>query len=108
MVSYKSISKKLERSQPTMERKMLNVKLKDRIRNIIIRQRTKVTDIVKYVTNAKWKTLWVGHIARMKIYKWTITLEAQSGRWRAKDHLEDQNVAGEMTLWGNGERYGQG
>ena len=31
-----------------MERKMLNVKLKDRIRNTIIRQRTRVTDIVQY------------------------------------------------------------
>ena len=34
-----------------MERKMLNVKLKVRIRNTIIRQRTIVTDIVQCVTN---------------------------------------------------------
>ena len=34
-----------------MERKILNVKLKDRIHNAIIRQRTRVTDIVQYVTN---------------------------------------------------------
>ena len=41
---------------------MLNVKLKDRIhKNVILRQRTRVTDIVQYVTNTKWK--WVGHIA---------------------------------------------
>ena len=33
-----------------MERKMLNVKLKDRIRGSIIRQRTRVTDLVQYVT----------------------------------------------------------
>ena len=32
---------------------MLNVKLKDRIRNTIIRQRARVTDIVKYVTDMK-------------------------------------------------------
>ena len=56
--------KKLETSQQAMERRMLNVKLKDRIRNTTIRQRTKVTDIVQYVTNTKWK--WAGHIARMK------------------------------------------
>ena len=36
-----------------MERKMLNVKLKDRIRNTIIRQITTVTHIVQYVTNTK-------------------------------------------------------
>ena len=38
--------------------------LKDRIRNTIIWQRTRVTDTVQYVTNTKWK--WAGHIARMK------------------------------------------
>ena len=30
-----------------MERRLLNVKLKDRIRNTIIMQRTRVTDIVQ-------------------------------------------------------------
>ena len=52
---------------------MLNVKLKlvkDRIRNTIIRQRARVTDIVQYVTNAKWK--WAGHIAQVIGYRWTI------------------------------------
>ena len=49
---------------------MLNVKLKDRIRYIIIRQRTRVTDIVQYVTNTKWK--WVGHITQTKDNRWTI------------------------------------
>ena len=44
-----------------MERKMLNVKLKDRIRNTTIRRRTRVTDIVQYVTNTKRK--WAGPIA---------------------------------------------
>ena len=42
----KAVVKKLETSQWAMERKMLNVKLKDRIRNTIIRQRIRVTDIV--------------------------------------------------------------
>ena len=53
-----------------MERKMLNVKLKDMILNTIMRQRARVTDVVKYVTSAKWK--WAGHIARMKDNRWTI------------------------------------
>ena len=54
-----------------MERNMLDVKLKDRIRDTIIRQRTRVTDIVQYVTNTTWK--WAGHIARMKYNRRTIT-----------------------------------
>ena len=41
-----------------MDRKMLNVKLKDRIRNTIIRQRTRVTDIVQYVTSTKMEMGW--------------------------------------------------
>ena len=57
----KALVKKLETSQRIMERNMLNVKLKDRIHNTIIRQRTRVTDIVQYVTTMKQK--WAGHIA---------------------------------------------
>ena len=49
---------------------MLNVKQKDRIRITNIRQRTRVTDIVQYVTNTKWK--WAGRISRMKDNRWTI------------------------------------
>ena len=63
-----ALVKKLETSQQAMEKKMLNVKLKDRIRNTIIRQRTTVTNIVQYVTNTKWK--WAGHIAQMKGNGW--------------------------------------
>ena len=54
------------------------VKLKDRIRDTIIRQRTRVTDIVQYVTNTKWK--WAGRIARMKDKRWTI----RSTEWQIK------------------------
>ena len=57
----KALVKKLETSQRAMEQRMLNAKLKDKIRNTTIRQRTRVTDIVQYVTNTKWK--WAGHIA---------------------------------------------
>ena len=66
----KASVKKLETNQRAMERKMLNVKLRDRIHNTIIRQRTRVTGIVQYVTNTKWK--WAEHIAWMKDNRWTI------------------------------------
>ena len=42
---------------------MVHVTLKDRIRNTIIRPKTRVTDIGKDVINAKWKS--AGHIYRM-------------------------------------------
>ena len=83
----KALAKKLETSQRAMERRMLNVKLKDRIRNTIIRQRTRGSDIVQYVTNMKWK--WAGHIARMKDNIWTVrstegvrSVERPKSRWR--------------------------
>ena len=51
----KASVKKLETSQRPMGRNMINVKLKDRICNTIIIQRTRVTNIAQYVTNTKWK-----------------------------------------------------
>ena len=43
-----------------------------------MRQRTRVTDIVQYVTNMKWKR--AGHIARMKDNRATI----RSTHWQIK------------------------
>ena len=81
---------------------MLIVKLKDRIRNTIIRQRTRVTDIVQYVTNTKWK--WAGHIAPMRDNRWTI----RSTEWqikgvrtvgRRKRRGRDDIVRQQGTVW---------
>ncbi|CAH2087168.1 unnamed protein product [Euphydryas editha] len=43
-----------------MERAMLGVSLKDKIRNEIFRERTKVTDIARRVSKLKWQ--WAGHV----------------------------------------------
>ena len=75
----KTSVKKLKINQRAMERKMLNVKLKDRIRNTIIRQKTnRQTEFNNYITNAKWKS--GGHIARIKDNRWTI----RSTEWQTK------------------------
>ena len=79
----KVLVKKLETSQRAMKRKMLNVKLKDRICNTITGQRTRVTDIVQYVTNTKRK--WAGHIARMKDNRWNIRTLAEGYFLQWKD-----------------------
>ena len=82
----KALVKKLETSQRAMER---------RIRNTIIRQRTRVTDIVQYIAKTKWK--WAGHIAQMKDKRWTV----RSTEWqikgirsvgRSKRHWRDDSV----------------
>ena len=66
----KDIIHRLRVSQRAMERKILNIKIKDRISNRTIRERTKVDDVIKVVTKAKWR--WAGHVARMSDNRWTI------------------------------------
>jgi hypothetical protein len=50
---------KFKVAQRATERAMLGVSLRDRIRNQVIRQRTKVTDIAHRITMLKWQ--WAGH-----------------------------------------------
>ena len=83
---------------------MLNVKLKDRIRNIITRQRTRVTDtdLVQYVTNLKWK--WAGHIAGMKDNRWTIRnivwqIKGVRSVGRPKRRRRDDIVEQQGAVW---------
>ena len=94
----KALVKKLEASQRAMERRTLNVKLKDRNRNTIIRQRTRVTDIVQYVTNTKGK--WAGHIARMKDNRWTMrSTEWQIKGVRPKRRRRDDILGQQGAVW---------
>ena len=46
------------------ERKMLGIKLIDKVPNLEIREKTKVKDVLVEITKLKWK--WAGHVARMK------------------------------------------
>jgi hypothetical protein len=55
-------------AQRAMKRAMLAVSLRDRIRNQVIRQRTKVTDIAHRISMLKWR--WAGHISRRTDYRW--------------------------------------
>ena len=66
----KQINKKLATTQRAMERRMLGIKLQDRIPNQAIRDITKVKDIIQYVSTMKWK--WAGHVSRMTDNRWTI------------------------------------
>ena len=51
-----------------MERKMLIVKLQDKIPCSEIRKRTKIIDIMDHTLKQKWR--WAGHTARMDS-RWT-------------------------------------
>lgn len=60
--------RRLKVTQRAMERAMLGVSLRDRIRNEEIRRRTKVTDIARRIARLKWQ--WAGHIARRTDGRW--------------------------------------
>ena len=60
----KQMTNKLRTAQRAMERKMLDLKLKDKIPCVEIRKRTKIIDIIEYTLKQEWK--WAGHIARLK------------------------------------------
>jgi hypothetical protein len=47
---------------------MLGVSLRERIRNQVIRQRTKVADIAHRISRLKWQ--WAGHISRRTDNRW--------------------------------------
>jgi hypothetical protein len=51
-----------------MERAMLGVSLRGRIRNQVIRQRNKVTDIAHRINMLKWQ--WAGIISRRTDNRW--------------------------------------
>jgi hypothetical protein len=59
---------KFKVAQRAMERAMLGVSLRDRIRSQVIRQRTKVTDIAHRISMLKWH--WAGHISRRTDNRW--------------------------------------
>ena len=65
----KGLAQKLRTAQRAMERKMLKIKIKDRITCASIRQKTNLKDVVEFAAKQKWK--WAGHVARMTDNRWT-------------------------------------
>lgn len=61
--SYKTLAETVRRVQRKMERSILSITLRDRVRNVEIRRRTQVEDIIERIARLKW--MCVGHIARM-------------------------------------------
>lgn len=69
-------------NQRKMERKILCISLKDKIRNSEIRKRTGIQDVVIRATDIKWK--WGGHLMRMEQQRWAQTTTVWEPRvgWR--------------------------
>lgn len=71
---------RLRCTQRAIERKMLGISLRDHIRNEVIRNKSKVTDVITSVSKMKWN--WVGHVARQDNQRWT----KQLIHWRPRQN----------------------
>ncbi|CAH2103439.1 unnamed protein product [Euphydryas editha] len=86
--------------QNKMERSILNIKLRDKIKLTSIRSKTKVADVIHTVKKLKWN--WVGHMIRNKKKKWTTDVtewcprDGKRKKGRQKTRWEDdiKKVAG--------------
>lgn len=118
----KSHTRKLEVCQNAIERSMLGKKKSDRIRTTVIKEHTKLKDVITTIRNLKWK--WTGHIIRGK-NKWSKTIT----HWYPRDKTrkrgrppkrwidEIRTLAGSLwtrtardrTIWrGLGEAFAKG
>jgi hypothetical protein len=86
-----------------MERAMLRVSLRDRIRNDEIRKRTKGTDIARRIADLKWQ--WAAHIARRTDGRWG----GKVLKWRVpRDVALVGPPQGGPTFWRSREATGWG
>lgn len=94
---------KLVRCQRSMERTMLGLKLKDKVRSTDIRHKTKLTDILVRIDQLKWR--WTGHMLRCKEEKWSkqVTIwyprDGIRSRGRKKRRWEDDLKMTLGPLW---------
>ena len=99
----KQMTNKLRTAQRAMERKMLDLKLKDKIPCVEIRKRTKIIDIIEYTLKQEWK--WAGHIARLKDNRWTRRCtewqprRGKRSRGRPSRRWQDDITEKEGTTW---------
>ncbi|GBP19570.1 Putative uncharacterized transposon-derived protein F52C9.6 [Eumeta japonica] len=75
----KNITNRITICQRSMERSILGVKKRDRLRNINIRKKTKVQDASLKIKRLKWK--WSGHMIRGKD-KWSKIITMVPKRWQ--------------------------
>ncbi|GBP40665.1 hypothetical protein EVAR_36400_1 [Eumeta japonica] len=86
-----------------MERSMLGLKIKDRVRNVDIRTRKKFTDILTRIDVQKWR--WAAHMLHHPINKWSkqVTLwqprVGKSSRSRQVRRWEDDLKQTEGLFW---------
>ena len=107
----KTMGQKLRTAQRAMERKMLNLKIKDKVPYTEIRKRTRVQDIVQFVLKQKWK--WAGHVARLDDNRWTQRVtewqprEGRRSRGRQRKRWRDDLVQLKGVTWRHDAQHRQ-
>ena len=77
----KSQTKKIQVCQRKMERKILDIKIKDKVKNEEVRKRSNIEDVATIAKQLKWS--WGGHVARMEQERWayaTMVWEPRMGK----------------------------
>ncbi|KAJ4433359.1 hypothetical protein ANN_15618 [Periplaneta americana] len=91
---------KLGRCQRRMERKILGISLKDRIRNEEVRRRSGVEDVVTLANRMKWR--WGGHVVRMQPTRHGDTVGSKNWLekpWTTEDQMGDEFKLQLGGLW---------
>ena len=99
----KQLEQKLQVAQRAMERRMLNITIRDKVRNSEIRKQTQVKDIILKIKEAKWR--WAGHLMRKDDNRWTKRMTewqprcGKRGRGRQKLMWRDDITSYAGTTW---------
>ncbi|CAH2267364.1 jg27547 [Pararge aegeria aegeria] len=86
--------RRLRVTQRAMERATLGVSLRDKIRNVEIRRRTRVTVIAQRVAKLMWQ--WAGHIVRRRDGRWgpeVLEWQPRTGKrsWSTPDEVDGRH-----------------
>jgi hypothetical protein len=113
----KNIIDRIQKFQRAVERSLLGVKIKDKLKNTCIRKMTNIVDAAEMFCRLKWR--WAGHTARTNDDRWSEKIlhwyprgaERPRGRPRRRwrdDIVEEAGItwtriANERELWSNME-----
>ncbi len=89
----KKIEKKMQYTQNSVERSMLNIRLKDKVTITKIKTKFKINkNVIHHVKRLKWN--WAGHVCRLKDQQWmhrVTFLQIRGGRKPGKQRARWSN-----------------
>ena len=98
------MEKKLRVTERAMERIMLGVTRRDKVRNEDLRKKTNARDIIQEIKTKKWR--WAGHLARRKDNRWTHNVTNWTPRTQTRRRGRQSIDVGWMTSQNFGVLHG--